>query len=177
MKDGGAADGREGTGREAPRRAPGGPRGEADAPATPSAAKPPPRVRVTASRVSALGEPSATNRSGLADARRATGATGATGRSDASDPTDVHAVYVRSLIRSQLRLALVCAIGFVAATALFVVAIAWAPALDATFVAGVPVSWLLLAVGVYPLALTIAAVYVRAATRNEAQYRSLAEDS
>jgi len=46
-----------------------------------------------------------------------------------------------------------------------------------TFVFGVPLSWLLLAVGVYPLALTIAALYVRAATRNEARYRSLAEES
>ena len=38
---------------------------------------------------------------------------------------------------------------------------------------GVPVSWLLLAVGVYPLALTVAALYVRAASRNESRYRSL----
>ncbi len=95
----------------------------------------------------------------------------------ATDATDVPGVYVRSLIRSQLRLALVCAGGFVIATALFVLAIVWAPALDDTFVAGVPVSWLLLAIGVYPLALTIAALYVRAAARNETRYRSLADDS
>ncbi|MDR5701700.1 DUF485 domain-containing protein [Agromyces aerolatus] len=121
---------------------------------------PPARVRVTAPRPDAPRHPSA-----------ATGATGA------PESTDVPAVYVRSLIRSQLRLALVCAGGFVIATALFVFAIVWAPALDETFVAGVPVSWLLLAAGVYPLAITVAALYVRAATRNEARYRSLAEDA
>ncbi|MGR0318937.1 DUF485 domain-containing protein [Agromyces sp. ZXT2-3] len=92
-------------------------------------------------------------------------------------PTDIHSVYVRSLIRSQLRLALICAAGFVLATLVFVGVIAFAPALDGTFVAGVPVSWLLLGFGVYPLAISVAALYVRAASRNEARYRSLAEDA
>ena len=76
---------------------------------------------------------------------------------------------------AQLRLALVCAGGFVAATIVFVLGIALLPALDETFVAGVPVSWLLLGLGVYPLAISVAALYVRAAQRNEARYRSLAE--
>ena len=91
--------------------------------------------------------------------------------------SDVEAVYVRSLIRSQLRLAIVCAVAFVVATAVYAIAVALLPALDETFVAGVPVSWLLLGLGVYPLAITVAALYVRAATRNEARYRSLAEDA
>jgi hypothetical protein len=82
---------------------------------------------------------------------------------------------VRSLIRSQLRLAIVFAVGFAAATTLFVLAIALVPALDSSFVYGVPASWLLLGVGVYPLALTVAGLYVRAAARNEARYRSLTE--
>ncbi len=92
-------------------------------------------------------------------------------------PTDIQSVYVRSLIRSQLRLALICAAGFVLATLVFVGVIAFAPALDGAFVAGVPVSWLLLGFGVYPLAISVAALYVRAATRNEARYRSLVEDA
>ena len=50
------------------------------------------------------------------------------------------------------------------------------PQLDDTFVAGVPLSWLLLGAGVYPLAVTVGALYVRAASRNEARYRSLTED-
>jgi hypothetical protein len=122
-------------------------------------------VRVTAPRTGAV----------AASARRST----ARGRAGAGGPgptSDVEAVYVRSLIRSQLRLAIVCAVAFVAATAVYAIAVALLPALDETFLAGVPVSWLLLGLGVYPLAITVAALYVRTATRNEARYRSLAEE-
>lgn len=97
------------------------------------------------------------------------------GHADA--PTsDIAGVYVRSLIRSQLRIAVVFAIGFASATALFVLAIALVPELDVTFVFGVPLSWLLLGAGVYPLAITVGALYLRAATRNESRYRSLTEE-
>ena len=89
--------------------------------------------------------------------------------------SDIAGVYVRSLIRSQLRLGIVFAVGFAAATALFVMAIAVVPELDSTFVLGVPLSWLLLAIGVYPLAITVAVLYARAAARNEARYRALTE--
>ncbi|WP_448006488.1 hypothetical protein [Agromyces bauzanensis] len=126
------------------------------------ASRPPARVRVTAPRAG----------SAAASARL-------TAQAGAEAPTsDITGVYVRSLIRSQLRLGVVMAVGFVAATAVFVLAIALAPApvLDETFVAGVPLSWLLLGVGVYPLAITVGGLYVRAAARNEARYRSLAED-
>ncbi|WP_426321558.1 hypothetical protein [Microbacterium sp. E-13] len=95
----------------------------------------------------------------------------------AGAPTsDIAGVYVRSLIRSQLRLGIVFAVGFAVATAVFVLAIAFVPQLDATFVAGVPLSWLLLGAGVYPLAITVGGLYLRAASRNEARYRSLTED-
>lgn len=128
----------------------GGP-GRADAPL--------PRVRVTAPRAG----------SAAASARPAP-------HTGTEAPTsDIAGVYVRSLIRSQLRLAVVFAVGFVVATTLFVLAIAFVPELDATFVAGVPVSWLLLGVGVYPLAITVGGLYMRAASRNEARYRSLTE--
>lgn len=99
-----------------------------------------------------------------------------TGRPGRREPSDVQGVYVRSLIRSQLRLALTVAAGFVVATVLFVVAIALLPELDRTFLLGVPASWLLLGLGVYPLAITVGVLYVRAASRNEARYRALAED-
>jgi len=70
----------------------------------------------------------------------------------------------------------VFAVGFASATALFVLAIALAPEFDTTFVFGVPLSWLLLGAGVYPLAITVGALYLRAATRNESRYRSLTEE-
>ncbi|WP_235481167.1 hypothetical protein [Agromyces sp. Leaf222] len=89
--------------------------------------------------------------------------------------SEPESVYVRSLIRSQLRLGITYAAGFALATALFVLAIVLSPVLDETFVFGVPLSWLLLAVGVYPLAITVAVLYARAAARNEARYRALTE--
>jgi uncharacterized membrane protein (DUF485 family) len=161
--------------------------GEADASAPAPIA--PARVRVTAPRPArADSGQGATRGTGNPLGDALDGETGADSSGEASAPldatdgdapgaTDVQGVYVRSLIRSQLRLAVICAAGFAVATALFVLAIAWTPGLDESLLAGVPVSWLLLAVGVYPLALTIAVLYVRAASRNEARYRSLAEES
>lgn len=142
--------------------APGDLAGAGRADASPST--PPARVRVTAPRTGttpgASGSP---------------GAAGASGR--AAPTSDIAGEYVRSLIRSQLRVALVFALGFVGATAVFVLAVALLPGLDETFLFGVPASWLLVAAGVYPLAITVGALYVRSATRNEARYRSLAEDA
>lgn len=100
----------------------------------------------------------------------------ASSQADGGPTSDIAGVYVRSLIRSQLRLGIVFALGFVVSTALFVLAVALTPELDSTFVLGVPLSWLLLGAGVYPLAITVGGLYVRAASRNEARYRALAED-
>ena len=119
----------------------------------------PPRVRVTAPRAG----------SAAASARP-------TAHGGGAPTSDIAGVYVRSLIRSQLQLGIVFAAGFAVATALFVLAIAVVPQLDETFVLGVPLSWLLLGVGVYPLAITVGALYVRAASRNESRYRSLTEE-
>ena len=44
---------------------------------------------------------------------------------------------------------------------MFAIGVALLPAIDEALIAGVPVSWLLLGLGVYPLAITIAALYVR----------------
>lgn len=120
----------------------------------------PRRVRVTAPR------------SGSADAS----ASRLPRPADRGPTSDIEGVYVRSLIRSQLRLGVVFALGFAVATVLFVLAIVLTPDLDESFVAGVPLSWLLLGAGIYPLAVTIGALYVRAAARNEERYRSLTEE-
>lgn len=97
--------------------------------------------------------------------------------SSGSGSGDPSAVYVRSLIRSQLRLAVVAAVAFavvlVAATAL----LAFVPELRAATVAGIPLVWIVLGVGVYPVVLLVAWLFTRAAERNERRYRSLAEDA
>ena len=123
----------------------------------PERAAPPARVTVTAPRL---------------DAPRAAAA----GHPEL-DRSDTATVYVRSLIRSQLRLALVCAAGFAVSLGMLWLVLAAAPGLDAVVLAGVPASWLLLAFGSYPAIIAFALIFIVATTRNEAGYRSLAEDS
>lgn len=96
--------------------------------------------------------------------------------------TDIDAVYVRSLIRTQLRLAVGSALAFVTLLVTFGIAVARFAAADGetgvpSTIAGVPLSWLILAFGLYPLMLVVASLYVRAAARNEAGYRSLVDES
>lgn len=92
---------------------------------------------------------------------------GEPGLPDASD------VYLRTLIRVQLRLGITLAVAFLLTLAAFSVAIALIPALHEHAVFGVPWSWALQAYGMYPLVVIFAAIYVRAAGRNERRYRSL----
>ena len=116
-----------------------------------------PRVRVTSPRATA------TRR------RRVTGA------SEIDAQTDLGEVYMSSLLRSQLRLALLvlAALAFLVAglPLLFTVA----PALVDVHVVGVPLPWLLLAGGVYPFLLLLGWLYVRAAERNERDFAEVVE--
>ncbi|RZS56121.1 hypothetical protein EV141_1573 [Microcella putealis] len=89
-------------------------------------------------------------------------------------PASAERVLVASLIRSQLRVAIVCALGFASALAA-VAFVAALPALNDETIAGVPVGWLVLAFGAYPPLVAIAALAVTAANRAEDQYRALAE--
>ncbi|MET1018141.1 MAG: hypothetical protein ABWX76_15060 [Leifsonia flava] len=126
-----------------------------------------PRVRVTAPQTAA-------SRGSLGALGPATG----TGSTPAvrPQPSEADRLFVRSLIRSQLRLAVVCALGFVVSLAAIIVVSALPLLADATW-AGVPLPWLVLAFGAYPVVLVIAVLYRRASRRNEGGYRSLAEDS
>lgn len=93
---------------------------------------------------------------------------------DAADASrDVGAIYLRSLIRAQLRLAVVCCVGFVLSLAVAAMIIATIPALHESHVFGVPWSWALQAYGMYPLILTFGVIYARGAGRNEQRYRLL----
>ncbi|MGN6271838.1 MAG: DUF485 domain-containing protein [Protaetiibacter sp.] len=124
-------------------------------PVDPGRAAPPPRVRITAPRH---------------DEDTSRPPTGAT----ASDPA---ALYIRSLIRSQLRAAIVCAAAFVVVLVGVPLVFTLVPGLDAARVAGIPVSWIVLGAGLFPVLIAIAAIYVRTASRNESRYRSLADDA
>ncbi|TFD79251.1 DUF485 domain-containing protein [Cryobacterium fucosi] len=124
-----------------------------------AASTPPDRVRVTAP---------------IAQARRAPGHPVAR---EIAEQSEVGQVYVRSLIRTQLRLALVVAVGFLLILLAFPLLIAFVPGLEQAELFGVPFSWLALGVGVYPIILLSAWLYLRAAARNEARYRDLVDDA
>ena len=117
----------------------------------------PPRVRVTSAASS-----------GAASATRGIALPGAPVR-------EAEAVYVRSLVRGQLRLALGCLLAFLLVAAVLTVAIFVVAGTGDPVVFGVPLSWLLQAYGYYPIMLVFAVVFARAAGRNERRYRALAE--
>ncbi|MDQ0679334.1 hypothetical protein QFZ30_002716 [Arthrobacter pascens] len=95
---------------------------------------------------------------------------------EAAEESEVGQVFVRSLIRSQLRLALVVAGGFLLILGAFPLLLAAVPGLAETRVAGIPFDWLLIGAGIYPVIGLSAWLFIRTATRNEARYRDLAED-
>lgn len=95
---------------------------------------------------------------------------------EVAEQSEVGQVFVRSLIRSQLRLAVVVAVGFLLILLAFPLLLAWVPGLDRAAFLGVPFSWLLLGFGVYPVIGLSAWLYVRTASRNEARYRDLVEE-
>jgi hypothetical protein len=94
---------------------------------------------------------------------------------EAAEESDVGQVFVRSLIRSQLRLGLVVAGGFMLILLAFPMMLGLVPGLAESTIAGIPFGWLLLGAGMYPVIGFSAWLYIRTATRNEARYRDLAE--
>jgi uncharacterized membrane protein len=87
--------------------------------------------------------------------------------------TELGEVYMRSLMRSQLRLA-VGVVGALAVTlGLLPLLFATVPALQQARLGGVPVAWLLLGLVAYPLLLGLAVFYVRRAERNERAFHDL----
>ena len=118
-------------------------------PLPPQPVPPPPRVRVTAP-AGALPPP----------------------RTKAPDPAANF--YVRSLVRSQLRLALSVALGFLVVLVGLALLLALWPDIHRLRLFTVPLPWIALGIGVYPLLLVTAVLFNRAAARNEARYREIA---
>lgn len=91
------------------------------------------------------------------------------------NPDAADTFYVRSLIRSQFRLAISVALGFLLLlVGLAVIGATW-PQIQEIRLATIPLPWWLLGVGVYPMILLSAFLFNRAAARNEEQYRSIVE--
>jgi hypothetical protein len=93
-----------------------------------------------------------------------------------AEQSEVGQLFVASLIRSQLRLALVVAAGFLVILIGIPVLLAVFPGIGGVTVLTVPVPWLLLGLAVYPLVIGCAILYVRSATRNERRFQDLVDD-
>ncbi|GAB3274538.1 hypothetical protein GCM10027449_12970 [Sinomonas notoginsengisoli] len=93
---------------------------------------------------------------------------------EVAEQSELGTVVLRSLLRSQLRLAALVAGAFLTA-----VAALWALSElggDLPWLPGVPLGWLLIGVLPYPAAVVAAIAYYRAATRNEQRYADLLRD-
>lgn len=127
------------------------------------------RVRVTAPRSVKAG--SVTPGNAVLPAARS-----AADSRDAAEESDAGQVFVRSLIRSQLRLAVVVAAGFLLILVAFPLMLGLVPGLAESTIVGLPFDWVLLGAGIYPVIGLSAWLYIRTAARNEARYRDLVGD-
>lgn len=92
---------------------------------------------------------------------------------DIDEQTSIGEVYMRSLVRTQLRLAAGVLAAFALAVGGLPVLFSVAPALRDLQVGPVPLPWLLLGAVVYPFIWLAAWTYVRAAERAEGDFASL----
>jgi hypothetical protein len=137
------------------------------------------RVRVTAPRTAKAGSATSgrfTPGSATPNAAALAGGRLAAAPHEAAEESDAGQLFVRSLIRSQLRLALVVGLGFLLILLAFPLMLGLVPGLADTTIAGLPFDWVLLGAGIYPVIGLSAWLYVRTAARNEARYRDLAGD-
>jgi len=95
---------------------------------------------------------------------------------EAAEESDAGQVFVRSLIRSQLRLGVVVAAGFLLILAAFPLMLGLVPGLAESTIVGLPFDWVLLGAGIYPVVGLSAWLYIRTAARNESRYRDLVGD-
>ena len=95
------------------------------------------------------------------------------GTREIDEQTDVGEVYMRSLLRAQLRLgiSLLAVVALVLGTLPLV--FAWQPRLAAVRIFSVPLPWLLIGVGIYPLLSAAAWWHVRAAERVERDFAEI----
>ncbi|MDQ0938357.1 hypothetical protein [Streptomyces sp. V1I1] len=96
---------------------------------------------------------------------------------DLGRQTPLGDIYLRSLMRAQLRLGLAVVGVLVAVLGGLPFLFLAAPALRNSIVAGVPVPWLIIGAAVHPVILTLAFVCLRHAGRNEHDFTELVERS
>ncbi|UAL29475.1 hypothetical protein K8W59_17225 [Nocardioides rotundus] len=121
--------------------------------------QPPERVRVTSPRTGDR-------------ARRRTPLSAAT---EIDAQTEVGLLFLGSLLRTQLRLALGVLLLLVLTVGSLPVLFGVFPDVAAVRVLGMPLAWVVLAFGVYPLLLLLGVLFVRRAERNEDAFADVIE--
>ncbi|MBW8480888.1 hypothetical protein [Actinomadura parmotrematis] len=96
---------------------------------------------------------------------------------DLDEQTELGAVFARTLIRAQLRCALLAGGTVAAVLAVLPALLVWEPVLGRRRLLGVPLPWLLLALAVQPVWIAVAARHVRQAERIEAEFAALVDRS
>jgi hypothetical protein len=96
-------------------------------------------------------------------------------RQEIDEDSGVGEVYIRSLVRTQLRSAVAVAVALLVGVGSLPLVFALLPAAADARVGPVPLPWLLLGVGVYPLLLLVGWLYVRRAEAAEADFATLVE--
>ena len=91
--------------------------------------------------------------------------------------SEVGEIYLRTLLRAQLRLALSILVALGLTIGVLPALFYLAPGLTSTYVLGMPVSWVVLAFGCYPVLVLLAWRYVRRAERNEQAFARVVERS
>lgn len=89
--------------------------------------------------------------------------------------TELGEVYMRSLLRSQLRVALTTVVLLIVTIAIWPALFAAVPALRTAHVGRVPLPWLILGVGVYPVLVLLAWSHARRAERLERDFLDLTD--
>ena len=100
-----------------------------------------------------------------------------TATSEIDAQSEVGEIYLRTLLRAQLRLALSILVALGVTIGMLPLLFMLAPGLNEHHVLGMPVSWGLLAFGCYPLLVFLAWRYVRLAERNERAFARVVERS
>lgn len=97
--------------------------------------------------------------------------------SELDEQSELGEIYLRTLLRAQLRLALGTLLRLGLTLGLLPLAFVLAPALTRHHVWGMPVSWLILAFGCYPVLVFLAWRFVRLAEHNERAFTRVVERS
>ena len=100
-----------------------------------------------------------------------------TATSEIDAQSEVGEIYLRTLLRAQLRLAFSILLALGSTIGALPLLFALAPGLNSHQVLGMPVSWGVLAFGCYPVLVLLAWRYVRLAERNERAFARVVERS